>query len=145
MILCDVNVLVYAHRQDSARHAEYRGWLEEMVNGDGAFAASPLVLSGFLRIVTNPRVFRAPTPMETALCFTQDILERENCVIVAPGPRQWGIFTSLCRELNLKGNLVPDAYFAALAIEWGCTWATTDGDYARFASLSRIHPLQEHA
>jgi uncharacterized protein len=145
MILCDVNVLVYAHRRDAARHAEYRRWLEDLVNGAGSFAASPLVLSGFLRIVTNPRVFRTPTPMETALRFTQELVDRENCVVVAPGPRQWEIFTSLCRTHDLKGNLVPDAYFAALAIESGCTWATTDGDYARFASLSRIHPLQERA
>jgi toxin-antitoxin system PIN domain toxin len=145
MILCDVNVLVYAHRQDSASHVEYMKWLEDVVNGDGAFAASHIVLSGFLRIVTNPRIFKAPTPIKTALRFTQDMLERVNCVIVAPGPRHWEIFTSLCTMHDLKGNLIPDAYLAALAIESGCTWATTDGDYARFPSLSRIHPLRENA
>jgi predicted nucleic acid-binding protein len=62
-------------------------------------------------------------------------------VFVSTGARHWEIFTSLCRKLDLKGNLVPDAYLAALAIESGCVWATTDGDYARFPMLSRMHPL----
>jgi len=141
MILFDVNVLVYAHREDAKNHAAYRNWLEDQVNGDGAFALSQLVLSGFLRIVTNPRVFRIPTPMDKALQFTRALMARENCALVSPGPRHWDIFTSFCGNLDLKGNLIPDAYFAALAIESGCTWATTDGDYARFPSLSRIHPL----
>lgn len=141
MILCDVNVLVYAHRKDATNHVAYRQWLEDLVNGDGAFAVSRLVLSGFLRIVTNPRVFKVPTPMDVALEYLMPMTERENSVIVSPGPRHWGIFTNLCRSLDLKGNMVPDAYLAALAIESACTWATTDRDYARFAKLAWMHPL----
>lgn len=61
MILPDVNVLVYAHRLDSPDHDRYRNWLEGVLNGDEPFGIAELVLSGFLRIVTHPRVFRAPT------------------------------------------------------------------------------------
>ena len=141
MVLCDVNVLVYAHRKDAKDHLLYERWLEDLINGDSAFAASQLVLSGFLRIVTNPRVFKVPTPMQTALDFGQMVTGRENCVLVRPGPRHWEILTDLCRSLDLKGNRVPDAYFAALAIESGCTWATTDRDYSRFPKLRWVHPL----
>jgi hypothetical protein len=37
--------------------------------------------------------------------------------------------------------MVTDAYFAALALESGCEWVTTDRDYARFAGLAWRHPL----
>lgn len=141
MLLFDVNVLVYAHREDAKDHVAYRQWFETQLNGEGVYALSELALSGFLRVVTYPRVFKMPTPMAKALQFIGTIREKGNCLIVSPGPRHWQIFASLCRKLDLKGNLIPDAYFAALAIESGCTWATTDRDYARFPSLSWVHPL----
>ena len=62
-------------------------------------------------------------------------LAREHCVRISPGPRHWDIFMRLCRESAVNGNLVTDAYFAALAIESGCEWISTDGDYARFSGL----------
>jgi predicted nucleic acid-binding protein len=75
--------------------------------------------------------------------FARVIRERANCVLISSGHRHWEIFTSFCENLDLKGNLIPDAYFAAMAIESGCTWVTTDRDYARFPSLSWRHPLQD--
>jgi predicted nucleic acid-binding protein len=66
---------------------------------------------------------------------------RPNCVPVAPGVRHWNIFINLCESVRAKGNLVPDAYFAALAIESGCEWITTDSDYARFSGLRWRHPF----
>jgi toxin-antitoxin system PIN domain toxin len=141
MILFDVNVLVYAHREDAPPHRRILEWLEKVVDGDSAFALSDLVLSGFLRVVTHPRVFVTPSPIEKALEFINGMRARANCALVSPGQRHWEIFTSLCGRLAPKGNLIPDAFFAALAIEWGCTWATTDGDYARFPGLSWVNPL----
>ncbi len=142
MILVDVNVLVYAHRTDSPRHREYRGWLERLVNADAAFRLSELVLSGFVRIVTHPRVFDPPTPPAQALGQAEGLRSRPNHVPVRPGARHWGIFTSLCRDSGAKGNLVPDTYLAALAIESGSEWITADRDYARFPGLRWSHPLQ---
>lgn len=141
MILLDVNVLVYAHRSDAADHARYREWLEGVVNADAAYGVSDLVLSGFLRVVTHPRIFREPTPLDTALAFLSDVRERPHCLGVSPGERHWEVFTRLCREARVKGNLVPDAYLAALAIESGSEWITTDRDYARFPGLRWRHPL----
>jgi toxin-antitoxin system PIN domain toxin len=143
MILFDVNVLVYAHREDALNHAAFKRWVEQEINGDAAYGLSDLVVSGFLRVVTHARIFAQPSPIKKAMEFVRVIRERENCVLISPGPRHWEIFTSFCESLDLKGNLVPDAYLAAIAVESGCTWMTTDRDYARFPSLSWRHPLQE--
>ena len=141
MILMDVNVLVYAHRRDAVEHARYRKWLESTLNAERAYGLSDLVLSGFLRIVTHPRIFREPTPPGVALAFASEVRDRPNCVSLTPGPRHWEIFTGLVRGSGAKGNLVPDAYLAALAIESGSEFITTDRDYARFKSLRWRHPL----
>jgi toxin-antitoxin system PIN domain toxin len=135
MVLVDVNVLVHAFREDAPRHAELRAWLEELVESDSAFAVADLVLSGFLRVVTHPRVFAPPTPMEGALEFVEALRSQPNCIVVSPGERHWSIFTRLCDEADARGNLVPDAYLAALAIETGSELITTDRDFARFPGL----------
>jgi uncharacterized protein len=138
MLAPDVNVLVYAYREDLPEHEPCRRWLESVVQADGAFALFDAVLSGFLRVVTHPRVFRTPTPLEAALDFADVLRTRANCVVVQPGERHWGIFERLCRESRAKGNLVADAYLAALALESGCEWVTTDRDYRAFQGL-RVH------
>jgi hypothetical protein len=142
MDLIDVNVLVYAYRTDTPNHAAYRHWLEDVINGDQSYGMADIVLSGFLRIVTHPRVFNRPTEMTSALEFVGAVRNQANCVHVAPGPRHWEIFTRLCRTTGVKGNLVPDAYLAALAIESGSQWITTDRDYSRFPGLRWHHPLE---
>jgi toxin-antitoxin system PIN domain toxin len=141
VILIDVNVLVYAHRPDSENHEDYRKWLEGTLEGGSSCGFSEMVLAGMIRIVTNPRIFPDATPIEVALGFADQLREHPACVIVSPGERHWEIFTRLCKQVKAKGNLVSDAYFAALAIESGAEWITTDRDYARFPSLRWRHPL----
>ncbi len=141
MILIDVNVLVYAHRAERPEHPEMRVWLENTINGDQAYGLADLVLSGFLRVVTHPRVFTSPTPLPAALSFAREVRERPNRVDVRPGRRHWEIFSSLCRSTVAKGNRVPDAFLAALAIESGSEWITTDRGFARFPGLRWRHPL----
>lgn len=141
MISVDVNVLVYAHREELADHGPCKAWLEETVNTPQPFALSDLVLSAFIRIVTNRKIFPLPTPLDQAIAVTDRLRERENCVIIAPGPRHWRIFVELCLKSGARGNLVADAYHAALAIESGSELVTTDRDYARFPGLRWRHPL----
>lgn len=143
MLLVDVNVLVYAHREDARSHERFRAWLESVVNGPEAFGLSDLILSGFLRVVTHPRVFANPTPLQRALEFAEALRSAPNRVAIEPGARHWEIFVELCRDANARGNLVPDAWFAALAIESGSEWVTTDRDYARFPDLRWRHPLED--
>lgn len=142
MVLCDANVFVYSFREESPNYRRYRRWLEEALNSDEPFGVSDLVLSSFLRVVTHPGVFRPPTPFAVALSFAEVVRASDNAVLVTPGPRHWNIFHRLCTESEATGNLVPDAYLAALAIESGCEWITTDRDYARFKGLRWRHPLE---
>jgi toxin-antitoxin system PIN domain toxin len=140
MLLPDVNILVYAYREDSSHHAGVHTWLEELTNGDEAYGIADLVSSGFLRIVTHPAVFSPPSSISDALAFVQSFREQPNCVIVTPGVRHWQIFAELCRSTGARGNLVSDAYLAALAIESGSEWITMDGDYGRFPGLRWRRP-----
>lgn len=142
MILTDVNVLIYAFREAAPGHERYREWLLGQINGPEAFGLSELVLSGALRILTHPRVFSPPTPTGSALEYLDALRAAPNCVLVQPGARHWEIFARLCVTANAKGNLVADAYLAALAIEHGCEWVTTDRDFARFPGLRWRHPLE---
>ena len=141
MILPDVNVLIYAHDRAASRHDAYRAWLQSVLGGDAAYGLSDLVLSGFLRIVTHPRILKIPLPIADALSIAQDLRERPNCFIVRPGERHWPIFTELCEHVKATANSVPDAYFAALAIESGCEWITADKGFDRFPGLKWRHPL----
>jgi toxin-antitoxin system PIN domain toxin len=143
MLLLDVNILVYAHRADAARHSRYRSWLKHVVATEPAFGIAELVLSGFLRVVTHPKVFQVPSPLDTALAFAEELRDHPNCILVSPGRQHWEIFTRLCRTAGAKGNLVPDAYLAALAIESGAEWVTTDRAYARFPGLRFRNPFDE--
>ena len=135
MLLIDVNILVYAFRTDATGHAAFRRWLEETISSESSFGLSDLVLSGFLRIVTHPRIFDPPTPLENALEFAAALRAQPNCVLIAPGPRHWAIFAALCRAAAARGNLIPDAYLAALAIETGSEFISTDRDFNRFPGL----------
>lgn len=141
MILLDVNVLIYAHRQESERHVEYIGFLETALDGGTAVGVSELVLSGTLRILTHRKIFAQPTPLGEAIKFVNALRNHPNVVLISPGNRHWELFVDLCKSAEARGNFVSDAYHAALAIESGCEWITTDRDYARFPGLRWRHPL----
>jgi uncharacterized protein len=135
MILPDVNILIYAFREGAPEHTRCQTWLQSVVDGAEAFAMSPQVLSSFIRIVTNRRIFGTPDTTENAIAFANGFLAQPHCQIVQPGQRHWGIFCELCRQAQATGDLVADAWLAALAIEHGCEWITTDRDFARFPGL----------
>jgi toxin-antitoxin system PIN domain toxin len=141
MILPDVNVLICAFRADFAQHAVCRRWLIDVVSGDTRFGLSPTTLAAVVRITTNPRAFKEPSAIEEAFGFCEDLLNQRHCQIVVPGERHWDIFRRLCMDSGVKGNVVPDAYLAALAIEPGSEWITTDRDFARFKGLRWRLPL----
>ena len=142
MDLFDVNVLVYAYREDSPNHEPYRRWLERLIQGEETYGITDFVVSGFLRVVTHPRIFSPPSDIGSAIEFASQVRNQPNCVQIFPGPRHWSIFTRLCQQANARGNLVPDAYLAALAIESGSVWVSADRDYSRFPGLKWRHPLE---
>jgi uncharacterized protein len=141
VILPDVNVLLYAFRADSSDHSRYRSWLEDIVNGVEAYGMSPQVLCSVVRLATHPRVFASPSRLDDALAFATVLLAQPHCTVIEPGARHFSIFEDLCRRAAAAGNLVQDAWFAALAVEAGCEWITTDGDFARFPGLRSRRPF----
>lgn len=88
-----------------------------------------------MRIVTHPKIFKTPTPIGAALNFVHAISGAENAIELQPSADHWEIFTGLVRAVQAKGNLIPDCYLAALAIEHGCTFTTTDRNFSRFKKL----------
>jgi len=141
VILPDVNVLVHAsgRTRQSTRNAGCG--LESVVRGDMAYGMSPQALGAVVRIVTHPRIFVPPTPLRklwpSRICWWNSPTARRSNPARATGE----IFCGLCRRARASGNLVPDAWFAALAIESGCEWITLDRDYARFGGLRWREPF----
>ena len=142
MILMNVNVLVYAHREDVRDHVVYREWLESVINSNTAYGFSELVLSGFIRVVTHPKVFEQPSSLDLAVAFAQQVRTAPQAIGLAPGAKHWQIFLQCLEQISAKGNDVPDAYHAALAMEWACDWVTTDKGFRRFKGLRVRHPLK---
>jgi toxin-antitoxin system PIN domain toxin len=141
MNLLDVNILIAVHREDAEFHEEIMAWLDTEFADLGGVGVSELVLSGFLRVVTHPKIFRKPTPLLEALEFAEQFRTHDEVRLFAPGQDHWRLFTQLCRKTGAKGNLVPDAYHAALAIETGCEWISLDRGFSRFPGLRWRHPL----
>jgi toxin-antitoxin system PIN domain toxin len=113
----------------------YRNWIEDVVAGPYAYAISPQVLASVIRIATHPRIHARPSRLSDVMAFANSIIAPAHCQLVQPGPRHWEIFTVLCDHASASGNLVQDAWLAALAIETGCEWITIDKDFARFPGL----------
>ena len=135
MILPDVNVLLYAFRRDSADHSRYRDWLDAVVNGPAVYGMSFQVLASVIRIATNPKVYAQPSQLSRTIEFADLLQSQPNCRPVMPGPRHWAIYTDLLRSARATGNLAQNAWLAALAVEHGCEWITSDGDFGRFPGL----------
>lgn len=132
MKLFDMNILINAQREENAGQAHYHRWLTSVLEGEESFLYCERILSSFIRIVTHPGIYKTPTPLLTATEFAQEIRRQPHGIGIMPGARHWAIFTHLCRRTRASGNLIPDAYFAALAIEAQAEWITADKDYAAF-------------
>ena len=142
MRLPDVNILLYAFRDAAPEHEAYRTWVQTMVDGEEPFGLADVVLSGFIRVATHPRIWDPPASVHEALAFVHALLGAPNAVRVAPGERHWELFERMCLEGSARGNLVSDAYLSALAIESGSELVTADRDFGRFPGLRWRHPLR---
>lgn len=132
MRLCDVNIFVYAHRKDAPHHAFHRAWLEAELGSPRTFLYSELVLSALVRIVIHLRIFKPASPSKRALEFFDQIRVASGGIGIMPGARHWEIFSRLIVRTGARGNLIPDAYLAALGIEAQAEWISTDRDFEAF-------------
>jgi hypothetical protein len=140
--LLDVNVLVYACLNDLAHHTEYNRWLKKALGSGTPVGVAPESLGAVVRITTHKRLWKTPLSTDEALAFTNGVRSASSVHAVLPGPSHWDVFVGLCRAAGARGNLVTDAWLAALAIDQGCTLMTADRDFARFKGLRFKHPLE---
>ncbi|MCC6244019.1 MAG: type II toxin-antitoxin system VapC family toxin [Gemmatimonadaceae bacterium] len=141
MIVPDVNLLLYATNSSMPQHARAKRWMDDLFNGDEPIGFSWLVLVGFVRIATNPRVYRAPLTVHEALEVVDGWLSQRLVSIIEPTSAHWEILRSLLRESGTAANLTNDANLAALCIERGATLHSADGDFTRFRGLRWENPL----
>jgi len=134
MLLPDVNVLLAAFRPDHAHHRLARRFLEEARTGTAAIGLSDVALAGVVRLATNARVFVHPDPVDAVLDYV-DVLLEPPAQLLQAGANHWTRFAELCRHLQLRANLVPDAYLAALALEQSAELITFDRGFGRYPRL----------
>ena len=141
MILVDANILLYAYDRTSPKHAPARGWLEATLSGEEDVRFALITLLAFVRLCTNPAVYRRPLRASRAIDVVVEWLARPNAGIANPSERHWRIFADLATKGQARGPLLMDAHLAALSIEHGATLVTTDRDFAHFAGLRFRDPL----
>ena len=140
-MIVDVNVLLYAVNEDAVHHEPMRRWWEDALSGDESVGLPWVVLLGFVRIATNPRVYTAPLSADEALGKVGRWLAVEVVTIVTEKPDHWGALRGLLQDTGTAGNLTTDAHLAATAITHDATLVSCDGDFARFEGLRWRSPL----
>jgi toxin-antitoxin system PIN domain toxin len=135
VLLPDVNVLLAAFRTDHDHHRAARLFLEEARSAPDVLGLSDVALVSVVRLATNPRIFVRPDTVESVMEYLDVLLEPPGQLIRA-GATHWSRFAGLCRHLQLRGNLVPDAYLAALALEQSAELVTFDRGFGRYPGLS---------
>ncbi len=140
----DVNVLIAASRQDHPHHEQALSWLNEALtssaNGN-SLAILPMVSSGFLRLVTHPKVFVEPTPIDAAVAFLRAVLDSPGVVLLALG-KEWSTFERMCVQQGLAGNEIPDAWMAAAAQSNHLHLVTFDKGFHKLLKPSMVTVLK---
>lgn len=141
MIVPDVNLLVYAHNDAAPHHAAARRWWEALVNGVERVGVPWTVATGFVRLMTHPRVLVHPvTPTEAVDCV-RGWFQFPSVRPVNPGAEHLDIFRRSLAAAGVGANLVTDAHIAALAMEHQAEVHSNDADFGRFPGLRWRNPL----
>lgn len=142
MIALDTNLLVYAHRADSPWHAAATAVVAELAAGSAPWAIPWPCLHEFLAIVTHPRIFAPPTPLERAIDQVEAWMESPTLRVLGESPAYWQAFRDLALAGKLAGPVVHDGRVAALCVDHGVAelWSA-DRDFNRFPGLTVRNPL----
>ena len=143
MILVDANLLIYAVDRDSPHHSRARRWLEETLSGAEWVGFPWIAVLAFLRVTTHPAVMRKPLACDDAIAYVDGWLHQPFVKPIGPVEQHWPILRSLLKASGAAGNLTSDAHLAALAIEHGCSVASADNDFRRFAGVTHLNPLAQ--
>ena len=137
----DANILLYAEDALNPLHPQARIWWDDQLSGIETVCLCWTVLSAYIRIGTNPRVFEHPLSLEQSLARIQSWVDQPCTRIIRPTDRHWVVFRQMLVAGKAVANLVTDAHLAAIAVEHGCVLASTDSDFARFPTLKWANPL----
>lgn len=141
MKIIDLNILLYAINPSVEHHQVVHSWWESALNGEEGLGLTWLVLSGFVRITTNPRIFPKPLVIDHALLKIDNWLRHDNITLIQETKDHWTIFRELVENSGAAGNLTTDAHLAAIAISHGATLISCDSDFSRFKSIRWFNPL----
>ena len=141
MILVDANILLYAEDSLHPRHQQARLWWDGQLSQSGPVCLCWTVLSAFIRIGTNSRVFEQPLSLEQAMARIQSWLDQPCTRVIRSSDRHWAVFQQMLTDGQAVAGLVTDAHLAAIAIEHGCVLISTDSDFSRFPKLKWRNPL----
>ncbi|MBC9956634.1 type II toxin-antitoxin system VapC family toxin [Yimella sp. cx-51] len=142
MLLLDVNVVLAMHRQDHPQHSPVRAWFDQVVENGEDFGVPLTVWGSFLRITTNRRVFKVPTPLHDAFTFIDALRGQPGHIQLEPGIRHLVLLQRIAERSDAYGDLVPDVVLAAIAAEAGAKVASLDRDFARIADIEVVRPVQ---
>lgn len=140
-MLIDANILLYAADEEAPHHHRAAAWLTTQLNGDRRVGIPWESITAFLRIATHPRASARPLTATAAWGFVADWLAVESVWIPTPTDRHMDVLATLVATHDITGNLMPDAHFAALAIEHGLEVCSADSDFARFTEVRWTNPL----
>jgi toxin-antitoxin system PIN domain toxin len=140
-MLVDANLLLYAVHEGAARHDAAARWLTDRLNGSRRVGIPWQSIAAFLRISTHPRAFERPLDAATAWARVEDWLVAPAAWTPQPGSGYAALLGEMIVRHDVRGNLVPDAQLAALALEHGLTVCSADTDFARFTEVRWQNPL----
>jgi len=141
MILIDANLLIYASDLSLSQHERTRSWLDEQLSGTAPVGLPWLSLLAYARITTDQRSISRPQKMSDAWTQVQEWLACEPAWTPEPSDRHGETMRELCETADAFGDLVPNAYLAALALDHGLTLCSSDSNFARFPTLRWFNPL----
>lgn len=141
MIIPDINLLIYAHNDQSLNHRAAMHWWEGLLNGTESIGLPWAVSTGFVRVITNSTVM-APVSALEAVDYVRHWLRYPHIAPINPGPDYMNYFRQNIKAVGIGRNLVPDAHIAALAMENEAELHSNDSDFRRFPGLRWINPLR---
>ncbi|MEO6435278.1 MAG: type II toxin-antitoxin system VapC family toxin [Tepidisphaeraceae bacterium] len=142
MKILDVNVLIYAFRPEPPQHAPVRAWLERLVQSNRPFGVPDIVLAGFVRTITR-KPFDPPSTPQEAWGFVDVLASMPQCTIFYGSPEHFAAFRAICKDADVRGNLLTDAYIAAHAIMSDGEIVSCDDDFSKFPGLTWRNPIDD--
>ena len=141
MIVPDLNLLVYAYNDGAPHHDSARRWWEDLVNGTERVGVPWVVATGFVRLMTHPKVLTSPATPTQVVDYVRGWFRFPHVAPVNPGAEHLDLFRRNLAAAGVGANLVTDSHIAAVAMEYQAEVHSNDTDFSRFPGLRWRNPL----